>query len=103
MELGHYRTKSDEPGISRTSEDDEEALKWAALERLPTYERSRKAILHGTVGNFKEFDLRNLGFQDRKDLLDRFLKNADNHQEFLEKLKSRIDRLYQPSYPYCTP
>jgi len=27
------------------AEDDEEALKWAALEKLPTYDRLRKSVL----------------------------------------------------------
>lgn len=74
-------------------EDDEEALKWAALERLPTYDRARKGVLHGILGDLKEIDLRNLGFQERKELLNRFIKNADKHEEFLKNIKQRIDRL----------
>ncbi|XWS26922.1 hypothetical protein CRYUN_Cryun26dG0071800 [Craigia yunnanensis] len=74
-------------------EDDEEALKWAVLERLPTYERARKGVLHGILGDMKEIDLRNLGFQERKELLNRFIKNADNNEDYLKKLKERIDRV----------
>ncbi|XP_021275798.1 ABC transporter G family member 38 [Herrania umbratica] len=94
MELGHYRTRSNVPSTSRMKEeDDEEALKWASLERLPTYERARKGVLHGILGDFKEIDLRDLGFQERKDLLDKFMKNADKNEEYLKKLKARIDRV----------
>ncbi|XVE54347.1 hypothetical protein DITRI_Ditri03aG0073100 [Diplodiscus trichospermus] len=94
MELGHYRTGSIVPsGRRMQEEDDEEALKWAALERLPTYERARKGVLHGVLGELKEFDLRDLGFEERKELLNRFIKNADNHEEYLKKLKERIERV----------
>ncbi|XVF49256.1 hypothetical protein PTKIN_Ptkin03bG0253800 [Pterospermum kingtungense] len=93
MELQHFRTLSHVPSRRRMEgEDDEEALKWAALERLPTYERARKGILHGILGDLKEIDLRNLGYQERKELLNRFVKDADN-AEFLKKLKERIDRV----------
>ncbi|KAF8034418.1 hypothetical protein BT93_C0656 [Corymbia citriodora subsp. variegata] len=95
MELGPIRTYSNAHSIhssSRNREDDEEALKWAALERLPTYRRVRKAVLHGVTGDLKETDLTKLGFQERQDLLDRFMKNADSNEQFLQKLKNRIDR-----------
>lgn len=29
---------------------EEAALRWAALQRLPTYQRARKALLHGVAG-----------------------------------------------------
>ncbi|KAK8696909.1 hypothetical protein V6N13_113080 [Hibiscus sabdariffa] len=77
----------------RNEEDDEEALKWAALERLPTYDRVRKGVLHGILGDLQEIDLRKLGFQDRKELLNRFIKSADKHEDFLKKLKERMDRV----------
>lgn len=70
-------------------EDDEEALKWASLERLPTFDRLRKGILVGS----NEVDVHDLGFQQRKDLLDRLVKVADeDNEEFLLKLKNRIDK-----------
>lgn len=95
MEIQHYRTPSNVPSASRRrmqGEDDEEALKWAALERLPTYDRARKGVLHGILGDLKEIDLRKLGYQERKDLLNKFVKDADDNGEFLKKLKERIDR-----------
>ena len=73
-------------------EEEEEALKWAVLERLPTYERARKGVLHGILGDLKEIDLRNLEFQERKELLNKLIKNADKNEEYLKKLKERIDR-----------
>ncbi|KAH9604839.1 hypothetical protein KSS87_022658 [Heliosperma pusillum] len=52
-------------------EDDEEALRWAALEKLPTYDRLRKGILTTSHGVANEIDVNNLGFHDKKNLLER--------------------------------
>ncbi|KAI3848811.1 hypothetical protein MKW92_046664 [Papaver armeniacum] len=75
--------------FSRSSryEDDEEALIWAALERLPTYNR----ILTDDGKEIKEIDIKNLGFQEKKQLIERLLKVADeDNEKFLLKLKNRI-------------
>ncbi|RZC64005.1 hypothetical protein C5167_025792 [Papaver somniferum] len=83
--------------FSRSSrdEDDEEALKWAALEKLPTYNRIRKGILSGQDGlETKEIDIQNLGFQEKKQLIERLLRVAEeDNEKFLLKLKNRIDRV----------
>ncbi|CAB4272708.1 unnamed protein product [Prunus armeniaca] len=82
--------------FSRSSreEDDEAALKWAALQKLPTYNRLRKGILTSPAGEASEVDIPNLGFQERKELIERFLKGAEEDNErFLLKLKNRIDRV----------
>ncbi|XP_047264907.1 pleiotropic drug resistance protein 1 [Capsicum annuum] len=80
---------------SGRDEDDEEALKWAALEKLPTFDRLRKGILFGSQGTSgTEIDVDDLGFQQRKNLLDRLVKVADeDNEKFLLKLKDRIDRV----------
>ncbi|KAG9459399.1 hypothetical protein H6P81_003907 [Aristolochia fimbriata] len=83
--------------FSRSSreEDDEEALKWAALEKLPTYNRLRKGILlTGTAGELKEVDIDSLGYQEKKILLDRLIRVAEeDNEKFLMKLKNRIDQV----------
>ncbi|XP_048234095.1 pleiotropic drug resistance protein 1-like [Ricinus communis] len=83
--------------FSRSSreEDDEEALKWAALERLPTYDRLRKGILStASRSGANEIDVGSLGFHERKLLLERLVRVAEeNNEEFLLKLKNRIDRV----------
>lgn len=38
---------------TRDDEDDEEALKWASLEKLPTFDRLRKGLLLGSIKNKK--------------------------------------------------
>ncbi|CAN8312262.1 unnamed protein product [Cochlearia groenlandica] len=83
--------------FSRSSreEDDEEALKWAALEKLPTYDRVKKGILTASHGGaINEIDIQKLGFQDTKKLLERLIKVGDDeHEKLLWKLKNRIDRV----------
>jgi hypothetical protein len=69
-------------------EDDEEALKWASIERLPTYLRIRRSIL-----NNEEVDIKKLGLTERKVLLERLVKIAeDDNEKFLLKLKERMER-----------
>ena len=79
---------------SRHEEDnDEEALKWAALEKLPTYNRLRKGLLTTSRGVANEIDITELGFQERQKLLDRLINVAEEDNEtLLLKLKERIDR-----------
>jgi hypothetical protein len=74
-------------------EDDEEALKWAAIQKLPTFARLRKGLLTSLQGEATEIDIENLGLQERKDLLERLVRLAEkDNEEFLLKLKNRIDR-----------
>ncbi|KAK2651460.1 hypothetical protein Ddye_011316 [Dipteronia dyeriana] len=92
-----WRNNSKE-AFSRSSsreEDDEEALKWAALEKLPTFDRLRKGILTSSRGGGgSEIDVSNLGFQERKKLIDRLVNVAEvDNDKFLWKLKNRIDRV----------
>jgi hypothetical protein len=79
---------------SRREEDDEEALKWAAIERLPTYNRLKKGLLATSHGVANEIiDVTKLGFQERKKLLNRLINVAEeDNEKFLLKLKERIDR-----------
>ncbi|KAK7335961.1 hypothetical protein VNO80_28124 [Phaseolus coccineus] len=82
--------------FSRSSreEDDEEALKWAALEKLPTYNRLRKGLLTASHGVANEIDVSDLGFQQKQKLLERLVKVAEEDNErFLLKLRERIDRV----------
>ncbi|KAJ6942530.1 Pleiotropic drug resistance protein 1 [Populus alba x Populus x berolinensis] len=80
--------------FSRSSreEDDEEALKWAAVERLPTYSRLRKGLLTTPQGEACEIDIHKLGFEERKNLMERLVKVAEtDNEKFLLKLKNRLD------------
>ncbi|KAG5228963.1 ABC transporter family protein [Salix suchowensis] len=79
---------------SQGQDDDEEALKWAALEKLPTYDRLRKGILTTSTGAASEVEVQNLGFQERKNLVERLVNVAEeDNEKFLLKLRNRIDRV----------
>lgn len=74
-------------------EDDEEALKWAAIERLPTGLRIGRGLFIDGEGQAREVDVESLGLLERKTLLERLVNNAEkDNEKFLLKLKDRIDR-----------
>ncbi|KAI4376163.1 hypothetical protein MLD38_013953 [Melastoma candidum] len=78
----------------REEDDDEEALKWAALEKLPTYLRMRRGILTEEEGRSREVDIQSLGLVERRNLLERLLKTAEeDNEKFLTKLRERIERV----------
>ena len=74
-------------------EDDEEALKWAAIQKLPTVSRLRKGLLTSSDGGANEIDIHKLGLQERKSLLERLVRVIEeDNEKFLLKLRNRIDR-----------
>lgn len=79
---------------STQEEVDEESLKWAAIQRLPTERRIRKGILTEEDEEAKEVDIGSLGLQQLKNLLERLVKNGqeEDNEKFLLKLKNRFDR-----------
>lgn len=94
-----WRNSNDVFNRSSRDEDDEEALKWAALEKLPTFDRLRKGILLGPQGGANEVDINDLGKQQSKDLIDRLVKVADeDNEKFLLKLRDRVDRYVKDPY-----
>ncbi|KAL6563264.1 transcription factor [Orobanche hederae] len=88
---------------STRAEEDEEALRWAALEKLPTYERLRKTVLKSfmetpTNGTVKvvhsEIDVRKMDMNQRQEFIDRIFKVAEeDNEKFLMKLRDRIDKV----------
>ncbi|KAJ4833720.1 ABC transporter G member 53 [Turnera subulata] len=75
-------------------QNDEEALIWAALEKQPTYDRVRKGVLTTSIGGATEIDVLNLGFQERRNLVERLVNVAEeDNEKFLLKLKKRFDRM----------
>ncbi|EYU36970.1 hypothetical protein MIMGU_mgv1a0189872mg, partial [Erythranthe guttata] len=82
----------------RQQENDEEELRWAAIERLPTYDRMRKGVLQQVMSNGRmvhaEVDVANLGVQDKKLLMESILKVVeDDNDKFLHRLRNRTDRV----------
>lgn len=86
------------------SVEDEEALRWAALERLPTYSRLRTSIIKSIMDNgvhensnhkvvHKEVDVRNLDDNYRQQLIDKLFRVAEeDNEKFLQKFRNRIDK-----------
>lgn len=84
--------------------EDEEALTWAAIEKLPTYDRLRTGIIQSIVESeypqrknnkmvHKEVDVLKLDVTDRQDFIDRIFKVAEeDNEKFLKKFRSRIDK-----------
>ncbi|XP_071915839.1 pleiotropic drug resistance protein 2-like isoform X1 [Coffea arabica] len=78
--------------------DEEEELKWAAIERLPTYDRMRKGMFKQVVSNGKmisnEIDVTKIGAEDKKLLMESILKVVENDNEkLLRRLRDRTDRV----------
>ncbi|KAI6674140.1 hypothetical protein NL676_002046 [Syzygium grande] len=79
-------------------EDDEEELRWAAIERLPTFDRLRKGVLKQVLDDGKvvhgEVDVTKLGMHDKKQLMDNILKVVEeDNEKFLRRLRDRTDRV----------
>ncbi|GER28927.1 ABC transporter family protein [Striga asiatica] len=85
-------------GRSGREFDDQEELIWAAIERLPTYDRTRKGVLKKVLEDGKvvreEVDFTHLGDQQKKRLMENILRVVDDDNErFLRRLRDRTDRV----------
>lgn len=73
--------------------DDEEALKWAAVERLPTYDRVRTSVLHKASGSVKQVDVRQLTPLETSELLDKLMQETqDENNSLLLGVRKRLDK-----------
>ncbi|XP_029129133.1 ABC transporter G family member 29 isoform X3 [Cajanus cajan] len=84
----------------RTSnvDEDEEALKWAAIEKLPTYDRLRTSILQtyaeGDHAHHREVDVRKLDVNQRQEFIDRIFKVAEeDNEKYLRKFRNRLEKV----------
>ena len=87
----------------QSGDEDEEELRWAAIERLPTYDRLRKSVLSKVLDNGRivrdEVDVTRLCAQDKKQLMDSILKTVeDDNDMFLRRLRDRTDRFCSLSF-----
>ncbi|XP_052182366.1 ABC transporter G family member 32-like isoform X2 [Diospyros lotus] len=74
----------------REDGDDEEALRWAALERLPTYARVRKGIFKSIAGDAREIEVEKLEVQERKVVLDRLVNSVEDSERFFDRMRRRL-------------
>ncbi|KAF5183388.1 pleiotropic drug resistance protein 2-like [Thalictrum thalictroides] len=82
----------------RQDYSDEQELIWAAIERLPTYDRMRKGILTQVLSNGKthheEIDVTKLGMLDKKHLIDSVLRVVEeDNEQLLQRLRDRTNRM----------
>ncbi|KAK6152321.1 hypothetical protein DH2020_014956 [Rehmannia glutinosa] len=82
----------------RADDDDEEELRWAAIERLPTRRRLGRSLLTNVLedGTVKatEIDVRRLGVDEKRQLMNKILSAVEEDNErFLQRLRSRADRV----------
>ncbi|TVU38824.1 hypothetical protein EJB05_12216, partial [Eragrostis curvula] len=80
-------------------DDDEENLRWAALEKLPTYDRMRRGIIRQAVGEdgnkgvvVDEVDLAKLDPRAGRELMERVFKAVeDDNERVLRRFRDRLD------------
>lgn len=105
---------SGELAFSRSSsyrdhaDNEDEALRWAAIERLPTITRARRGLLRtieaagcgggggggGSCpvdGSFAEVDVTRLTHGDRTGLIDRLLGDSEDAENFFHRIRHRFD------------
>ncbi|KAE8651079.1 hypothetical protein Csa_001391 [Cucumis sativus] len=91
-------TEEAEDRRSSASVDEEEELRWAAIQRLPTYDRVRKGMLREMLENgrvvYEEVDVRKMGLEERKRVMERAVKVVEeDNEKFLRRMRNRIDRV----------
>ncbi|CAN6833119.1 unnamed protein product [Brassica oleracea] len=88
---------STENAFSRSSSlkdevEEEEELRWVALQRLPTYSRIRRGIFRDGIGEHKEISIGNLEASEQRILLDRLVNSVDHDpQLFFARVRKRFD------------
>lgn len=87
--------------LSRSRKEDEEALRWAAIQKLPTYNRLRTSLLqsvvevenHATKILHKQVDVRKLDANDRQEFMESNFKVVEeDNDKFFRKLRDRINK-----------
>lgn len=81
------------PRSPKEEDDDEEALKRAALENLPTYNSPFRKMITNSSGEATEADdVSTLGPQARQRLIDKLVREPSvDNEHFLLKLRDRFD------------
>ncbi|KAJ0542278.1 putative ABC-type xenobiotic transporter [Helianthus annuus] len=89
-------------GCSHHSMEDEEALRWAALEKLSTYDRLRTTIFKHYVHVDQQeiptdkmlLDVRELDPNAQQQFIDQIFKvTVDDNGKFLKKFRDRVDKV----------
>lgn len=85
------------------ADNEDEALRWAAIQRLPTITRARRGLLRRieaagcpvgggeAEGSFAEVDVARLTRGDRTGLIDRLLGDSEDAENFFQRIRERFD------------
>ncbi|KAG5540595.1 hypothetical protein RHGRI_020719 [Rhododendron griersonianum] len=82
--------------FARTGEnrakDDEETLRWAALQRSPTYIQARTSFFRNVAGEVSLVDVRNLEIQEKGQVLDKLIDAVNEDTElFFNRIRKRFN------------
>lgn len=79
--------------------DEEIVLQWAAIERLPTFERMRSALVDENGGNKADakrkqvIDVTKLGVLERQMFIEKLIRHVEHDNlRLLRKIRKRIDK-----------
>lgn len=75
-------------------DDQDDALQWSAVERLPTFERITTALFKENNDQGKRIvNVAKLGAQERHMFIEKLIKHIENDNlQLLQKLRKRIDK-----------
>ncbi|KAL6560638.1 drug-responsive transcription factor pdr3 [Orobanche gracilis] len=92
-----FRHSNSAFGSTRHELDEEDIAEWAALDRLPTYDRLRASLFDGTEdGNQgkKVIDVTKLGPNERQMFIHKIIKHIEHDNlKLLHKMRRRMDRV----------
>ncbi|KAF5739958.1 Pleiotropic drug resistance 9 [Tripterygium wilfordii] len=96
-----YRNLASKSGNSTGADNEFYALDWAAIERLPTYERLRTSLFDKDENedmnehqSKKVVDVTKLGALERRVFIEKLIKHIqDDNLQLLWKIRKRIDRV----------
>ncbi|CAA0816517.1 ABC transporter G family member 37 [Striga hermonthica] len=82
-------------GSARHELDEEAAAEWAALDRLPTYDRLRASLFDGDgTGGKTVVDVTKLGPSERQMFVEKLIRHIEHDNlKLLHKMRRRIDRV----------
>ncbi|CAL5429119.1 unnamed protein product [Camellia sinensis] len=95
----HNMWNSSATMFARTGEnggcDDEEALRWAALQRSPTYVQARTSFFRNIAGEISVVDVGNLEVQEKTLVLDKLVSAVNDDIElFFNRIKRRFNAVH---------
>lgn len=90
-----FRSAGSSPDRNAAREDDELELQWAAIERLPTYNRLRTSLFDFTNADGKHVtDVTRLKSLQRRVFIDKLINNIEeDNRQLMQRLKERIDKV----------